>query len=46
MDQEITYTCVTYVGNNGWMREGFFAVGGGMGDGDMVQQMRFWEEQD
>ena len=35
MHQEFTETCVTFVGNNWWTREGFFAVGGGLEDGDM-----------
>ena len=35
MDQENTYTCVTFVGDNWWMRENLFAVGGGLEDVDM-----------
>ena len=40
MDQEITKTCVTFVGNNWWMRESSFAVGEGLGDVDMFLHSR------
>ena len=38
--QEITQTCVTFVGNNWWTREGFYSVGGGLEDGDMFLDNR------
>ena len=40
MDQEITQTCVTFVGNNWRTREGFVAVGGGLEVGDMFLDNR------
>ena len=40
MDQEITQTCVTFVGNNWRTREGFVAVGGGLEVGNMFLDNR------
>ena len=42
MDQEITQTCVTFVGNNWWTRKGLFAVGGGLEDGYMFLDNRWY----
>ena len=37
---EVARTCVTFVGDNWWMRKNLFAVGGGLEDVDMFFQNR------